>query len=222
MIRVLILEERRLLKEGIEALIDQADDISTIRAGSNTSVMKTIENERPDVILMDLDVPGDNAIQVMVQIKDLNPDVKVILLTTEIVSKLIIRAIHKGADGILLKGLCKEQLLRVIREAYEGEHILSGKIAGVLVQKVKETMFDKKQMLAAALANRNIYLNKGQLEVGYLLSKGYSNIEMSEKLHFTDSTIKNYVSDIYAKIRIRNRAEARDFLQKIVKEIEVD
>src|SRR5699024_3529920 len=127
----------------------------------------------------------------------------------------ITRAIHGNADGILVKNLYGKQLLRLIREALEGDYILSGDVARVLVQQVKSALFDKKQMLKKALENRAIYLNKGQLEVAYLLAKGYSNKQLAQVLHFTESTIKNYVSDLYSKIGIRNRKVVLEFLQQL-------
>lgn len=216
MIDVFIIEDQRLMREGMAGLINATEDLRVVRAtGCQPSALKEIKDTDPDVVLMDMDKAGENSIKGLILLKDILPELKVILLTETIAPRLVTRAIYGNADGILVKNLYGKQLLNMIREAIEGDYILSGDVARVLVQQVKTALFDEKQLLDKALQNREIHLNKGQLEVAYLLAQGYSNKQLAQELHFTESTIKNYVSDLYSKIGIRNRKAVLEFLQQL-------
>lgn len=221
MIDVFIIEDQRLMREGMAALINASEDQRVVGATACLpSALQAVEDTNPDVVLMDMDKAGTHAIKGLTQLKDIFPELTVILLTETIAPKLVTKAIHGNADGILVKNLYGKQLLSLIREAMEGDYVLSGAVARTLVQQVKSALFDDKQLLAKALENRDIYLNKGQLDVAYLFAKGYSNKQLAQELHFTESTIKNYVSDLYSKVGIRNRKAVLELLQQLQDKIE--
>ncbi|WP_449355149.1 response regulator [Virgibacillus natechei] len=211
----MIVENQRLLRQGIKAIIDQTDDIRVMETAENgESATQKIKHIQTDVIVMDSHMDG---IETMVYVKENYPSIKVIMLTEDIDEDLVITGINAGADGFLLKNLYADTLIQTIREAYRGDKVLSGKVAQIITTKIWELTFDRKQLLAKRLEIRGITFTKRELDIAYFLKKRYTNQQIAAELLLGVGTIKNYISGIYHKLNVQNRADAVDVLRLIMK-----
>ncbi|MBT2216487.1 response regulator transcription factor [Virgibacillus dakarensis] len=214
---VLVVEDQRLFREGIHALIDGKEDIQVIGMAENGEEAIQMTNELlPDVVLMDIHMPILDGIKATAKIKKTQPAVKVVLLTTTAEEDLVIRGIAVGADGFLVKALYPDTLHRAIQDAYRGEVVFSGEAAKVLATRIRELLFNKKQILAKRLENQNLFFTKRELDIAYLLMNDKTNKQMSQELFIGEGTVKNYISEIYFKLGVRRRKEATNFLKSLL------
>lgn len=217
-IKVMLVEDQRLFQEGVEAIIKTTNDMHvTGMALSGASAIDMLKQQQPDVVLMDIHMPELDGIKTTVYIKENYPDIKVVMLTSLVDEELVIRGINVGADGFLLKDLYAEKLIESLRYAAAGQTVLSGKVAQILVDKIRESTLDKQQILGKRLENRGFTLTKRELDIAFLFMDGHSNKIIAEKLFLGEGTIKNYISEIYAKLNIHKRQEARDYLKGLLK-----
>ncbi|MFD2762166.1 response regulator [Lentibacillus juripiscarius] len=215
---MMLVDDQRLFREGVEALIRETGDIQVVGvADSGESAIETLENESPDVVLMDIHMPGMDGIKTTVHIKEFYPSVKVVMLTSFADDELIIRGINVGADGFLLKDLDPDNLTRSIRNAASGQYVLSGKAARILVTHIRELTLDKEQILGKRLENRGMSLTKRELDIAHLMINGDTNKTIARKLYLGEGTVKNYISAIYHKINTRNRKETVQYLRCILR-----
>ncbi|MTW88005.1 response regulator [Virgibacillus dakarensis] len=214
---VLVVEDQRLFREGIHALIDGKEDINVIGMAENGyEAIQMTDELLPDVVLMDIHMPDLDGIKATAKIKKLHPTVKVVLLTTVAEEDLVIRAIAVGADGYLVKALYPDTLHRAIHDAYRGEVVFSGEAAKILATRIRELMLNKKQILAKRLENQNLFFTKRELDIAYLLMNDKTNKQISLELFIGEGTVKNYISEIYYKLGVRRRKEATNFLKSLL------
>lgn len=213
MIKVLLVEDQRLFREGMNALIANEDDIEVVgMAQHGQDAIEQIEKLQPDVVLMDVHMPEVDGIKATIYIKGNYPKIKVILLTTYPEEDLIITGISIGADGFLVKSIDKERLIRSIRDAYENQIVLAGEAARILAKRIEGFNYDKKEILDRKLKYRNIYLTGREIDVALLLMDGMTNNDIAQKLYLSQGTVKNYISEVYQKLDLRNRKDVIVFL----------
>lgn len=213
MIKVLLVEDQRLFREGINALIANEDDIEVVgMAQHGQDAIEQIEKLQPDVVLMDVHMPEVDGIKATIYIKENYPKIKVILLTTYPEEDLIITGISIGADGFLVKSIDRERLIRSIRDAYENQIVLAGEAARILAKRIEGFNYDKKEILDRKLKYRNIYLTGREIDVALLLMDGMTNNDIAQKLYLSQGTVKNYISEVYQKLDLRNRKDVIVFL----------
>lgn len=217
MINVLLVEDQRLFREGVQALINGQSDINVLGMAENGEEAIQQTNElAPDVILMDIHMPNLDGIKATTQIKKNHPTVKVILLTTAAEEDLIIRGIAIGAEGFLLKELYPDNLRNAICDAYRGQVVLSGEVAKILATRIRDLTLNKKQILQKRLENQDLHFTKRELDIAYLFMNGNTNKHIAEKLFLGEGTVKNYISEIYNKLDIRNREQAVEYLRSLL------
>ncbi|AVR00358.1 DNA-binding response regulator [Oceanobacillus iheyensis] len=217
MIKVMLVEDQRLFSEGVEALISNTEDIQVVGIAANgEEAIETFKQCLPDVVLMDIHMPHVDGIKATVKIKESHPDTKIILLTTYADEDLIITGINAGADGFLLKSLRAASLIRCIRDVYADEIVLSGAVARILAEKIRNQTYSKKQILDRKLQNRNYVLSKRELDIACLLMNHHTNKQIAEKLYLSEGTIKNYISELYHKFNIPNRKNLINYLHKVL------
>ena len=214
MIKVLLIEDQGLFREGVNALISAVADIKVVGMTEHgQEAFKQLEQLQPDIVLMDVYMPKIDGIKTTAYIKENYPTVKVILLSDLADEDIITSGLSAGADGFLLKKLDAKRLVRSIRDVYEDQIVLSGEATRILARKLREYKYDKKEILAGKLENHYIYLTRREMDIAYLLMQDTSNHQMAQKLFLSEGTIKNYISDIYNKIGLRKRNEVIGFLQ---------
>src|SRR5690625_1208551 len=216
MIKVLLVNGQRLFNEAVESLLVSEDDLTVVgKATTGKEAMAQITNQRPDVVLLDLHMSDIDGIKLTVHMKDNYPNMKVIFLTTFSNKQLVIAGIVAGADGFLLKSIDADNLIHSIRNVYRDQVVISGDAAKILAKAVLEVKYAPHEILKEKLAKRDIHLSHREIEIALLLIEKYTNKEISQKLYLSEGTIKNYISELYSKLSVHTRKEARDYLVKL-------
>ena len=197
-IRVMTVDDHQIFRSGIKFSLVAIDDIELAgEAHSGEEALERCGDLRPDVILMDMQMAGQDGIAATKAIKEKYPQVQVLMLTTFHDKTLVTQAIRAGAVGYLLKGISTEELADAIRSAAKGQTTLSAEAAQALVQTVSSPP-DKP----------DYGLTRRQQEVLALLVEGLNNPEIAERLVISRHTVRYYVSEVLGKLGVSNRAEA--------------
>ncbi len=203
-IRVLLVDDQALFREALRTLLSYQEDLEVVAEASNgeEAVRYSIQ-ERPDVILMDLQMPVLSGVDATQRIRAQRQDVQIIALTTFDDDELIIDAFRAGAIGYLLKDVPSEKLFDAVRSAARGEYFLSPSIMAKLVTEVTraERLITRKPGIDNPLSRR-------EREILMHVAEGLSNREIAEKLVISEGTVKNHLSNILAKLESRDRGHA--------------
>jgi DNA-binding NarL/FixJ family response regulator len=203
MIRVVICDDQEMVCEGLRAILGTAADIAVVGIGHDgAEAVDLAGQQRPDVVLMDLKMPGMNGIQATRQIKDRFPDVRVLALTTYDADEWVFDAIRAGADGYLLKDTPRARLIEAIRGTAAGATHVDPQVAGKLFARVAQEAAPP----AASAALRS--LSERELEVLRLLARGLSNADIAQRLYLSEGTVRNYVSGVLSKLDVTDRTQA--------------
>jgi len=202
-IAVLIADDQRLMREGLATLLSLAPDIRIVgQAADGAEAIDLARRLRPDVILMDIQMPGTDGVAATQTIHLELPDTRVIILTTFDDDEYLLTGLRAGACGYLLKDMPSEQLAQAIRAAARGESPIGPAVVAKLVSMVAR--------MPAALAPIPLPdpLSEREIEVLRLMAQGYSNKDIAETLVIAEGTAKNHVSNILGKLDARDRAHA--------------
>jgi len=204
-IRVLIVDDQQLVRDGIKALLEIKDDFSIIGTAANgQEAIDILKNTPTDIILMDIRMPGMGGIEATREIRKKDTGIRIIMLTTFNNDDYIVKAIQAGANGYLLKDIPKDDLAEAIRLSYRGVSQFSSDTIGMLVEHDLLRDADSSDEPAEELS----MLNEKEYEILCMIAKGYSNREIAEELFFTEGTVKNYVSKILNTLHLRDRVQA--------------
>ena len=203
MIRVVIFDDQEMVCEGLRAILGTAADIAVVGVGHDGAEAVDLTGQhRPDLVLMDLKMPGVNGIQATQQIKDRFPGVRVLALTTYDADEWVFDAIRAGADGYLLKDTPRARLIEAIRGTATGATHVDPAVAGKLFARVAQQAAPPAE--PAALRS----LSERELEVLRLLARGLSNADIARRLYLSAGTVRNYVSGILSKLDVADRTQA--------------
>jgi len=203
-ITILIVDDHTLVRAGIRAYLETQPDLEvTGEAASGQEAIREATEQAPDVILMDLVMPGLDGVEATRQIKRVSPRSQVIILTSYHEDEHIFPAIRAGALSYLLKDIRPEELAEAIRKAASGEAVLNPRVAARLVQEVQGRRDE--------MMNPFTELSERELEVLKLVAEGLSNAEIAARLVIGDKTVKSHVSNILAKLHLADRTQAAVF-----------
>lgn len=199
-IKILIADDHDLIRQGLKSILNFEDDFIVAGEASNgEEAILLIAQYKPDVLLMDINMPIMSGIEVLKKIKTTGLDVKVLLLTVESDKKTIMDAIEIGADGYILKGSSTQELVDGIRRVYNDENYIDKSLVSMLFKKVATKNVENE--IIKLLSNRDI-------EILSLISKGYSNKEIGDMLYLSEKTIKNNATRIFKSIGVTDRVHA--------------
>lgn len=210
MIKVLIYEDNPQLREGLAMLINGSEGFEVLAAFKNCNhAAEEVEAFRPDVILMDIDMPGINGIEGLKIIRQTNVDVKVLMLTVFDDNRNVFEALRNGANGYLLKKTPPSRLLEYIQEAHTGGAPMTSSIASQVLK-----MFSEVQ----SPANENYNLSEREKQVLQLLVNGYSYKMIAAEMFISIDTVRSHIKKIYEKLHVNSKSEAvaKAFKNKIV------
>lgn len=217
MTRIMLIDDQQLFIDGMKALLLKEKDMEVIaKATTGRTGLQQFMEHLPEVVLIDIHMPHTDAIKLILHMKEVKPNVKVLVLTSFTDEDLIISAIYAGADGFLLKNLNGDRLKDSIRKVMNDEVIFSGEVAQILAKRVLERRLDKRELLDEAFQQKGIHLSNRELDVAYLMAKGISNKHIAERLFLSEGTVKNYISNIYQTFQINNRKELIAYFRQLL------
>jgi DNA-binding NarL/FixJ family response regulator len=203
MIRVLICDDQWLVCEGLAAILGTDPEIEVVGvAHDGAEALEMVPKAQPDVVLMDLKMPGMNGVQATREIGEQYPRVRVLVLTTYGADEWVFDAIRSGAAGYLLKGTPRESLIAAVKGTAAGSTHVDPAVAGMLFKQItREGAPAAKTAIVEALSSR-------EMEVLQLLARGFSNSEIARRIYLSEGTVRNYVSSILAKLEVSDRTQA--------------
>jgi DNA-binding NarL/FixJ family response regulator len=200
-IRVLIVDDHPIVRQGVRSVLANHADIQIVgEADSAATAFPLVEALKPDVVLLDIRLPGQNGIEITQRLKHEQPEVKVIILTTYDDDEYLFGALRAGADGYLLKSTSQEVLADSIRQVGRGERLLSPNLINKVLREFQDLARDK--------ARADSGLTDQELQVLRMIAAGATNKEIAEKLYWSEVTVKRKVQDILEKMGVANRAQA--------------
>ena len=191
-IRILIVDDHMVVRMGLRSMIDTQPDMKVIAEAANgKEAVELFRVNRPDIVLMDLRMPVMNGVEATIAMRTEFPEARIILLTTYDGDENIYRALQAGARAYLLKDIPRGEFLEDIRAVHSGRHCLPPAVAARLAQRIPKPELSAREM-----------------EVLKLIIEGMSNKEIGATLSVTESTIKNHINSILAKLNVRDRTQA--------------
>ena len=201
--RVLLVDDHDLFRTGLRNLLEERGVQVAGEAGQGADAVRLVREVAPDVVVMDLNMPGMSGIEAIRQIASIAPLTRVLVLTISDQDDDVLHAILAGACGYLLKDSSVDDLIRGISAAAVGESLVSPAIAGKVLQQVRATAGspEAEETIRAELSER-------ELDVLKLIVSGKDNAMIAGELHISPKTVKNHISNILMKLQIENRIQA--------------
>jgi len=200
----LITDDHALVRQGTRAFLELQPDLNVVgEAGSGEEAVRMAAELAPDVVLMDLVMPGIGGVEATRQVKQVSPHSQIIVLTSYHEDEYIFPALRAGALSYVLKDIGPEELADSVRKAARGESVLHPRVASSVVEELRGTRRDT-QNLFTDLSDR-------ELEVLRLIADGLSNAEIADKLIISEKTVKGHVSNILGKLHMMDRTQAAVF-----------
>jgi NarL family two-component system response regulator LiaR len=200
--KVIICDDQAIVRDGLEMLLNLEQDIEVVGlAQDGSEAVELLANTSPDLVLMDLKMPGMNGVEATRRIRALYPEIKVLVLTTYDDDEWIFDAIRAGASGYLLKDTPREKLIEAIRGTVAGKSYVDPVVAGKLLDQVASEQIRPSAVITEKLTGR-------EEDVLRLLARGLNNIEIAGHLHLSEGTVRNHVSAIFSKLDVSDRTQA--------------
>jgi len=201
-IRVLLVDDHAVVRKGLRALLDREAGIEVAgEAEDGEQAIRAADRLRPDVILMDLEMPGMGGIEAIRRITETHHDTKIVVLTSHAAEEDVFPALKAGALGYLLKHSAPEDVVGAIRQAHHGESVLHPAIARLVLQELHRPTHTQRPATTDPLSER-------ELEVLRLLARGMSNQEIAGALVVGEATVRSHVSAILRKLQLASRTQA--------------
>lgn len=211
MIKVLLVDDQQILAEGIKSVLESSREVEVVGIASDGArAVEKVTEEKPDVVLMDIRMPNMNGVVATKRIKEIDENIKIIILTTFDDSDYILSAINNGASGYLLKDIGATALIDAVKNAYAGDTILPAKIAKKITDAAAMVSSDKEYKL-----KKMFNFSEREVEIALMLSDGFTNRQIASALKLSDGTARNYISAIYLKLGVDGRTSAVEKLKNL-------
>lgn len=200
-IRILLADDHIMVREGTRRILEREPDLRVVaEAGNGQEMIALAEQERPDVLIVDVSMPVMNGIEATRVVKHVLPQAAVLVLTAYDDDQYVFAILEAGAAGYLLKNVRGSELIDAVRKVYEGESVLHPSIAKKVLRRVTCT--------GPAGGAATEVLSERELEVLRLAARGLSNREIAEKLVLSPRTIQSHMANIFSKLQVGSRTEA--------------
>ena len=204
-IRLLLVDDHQVVRLGLRALLSAESDLEVVgEAGSAAEALAQVDSLRPEVVLMDVRLPGQSGITACQQIHQRWPEVKVLMLTSFADESLVLEAVDAGASGYVLKQVGNDDLIKAVRAVAQGDAVLDPAVTQKLLAHVRRTGHE-----AQAAAFRD--LSEREIQVLAQVAEGKTNAEIGAILMLSEKTVRNHVSTILDKLGCTNRIEAATY-----------
>jgi NarL family two-component system response regulator LiaR len=199
-IRIIVVDDENVVREGFVAILKLQPDIFVVGEATNgVQAVQLANKTKPDVVLLDLAMPKQDGLTTIPKLKEIHPEIKILVLTSFAESDQVYQAVKSGALGFLLKDATRVQLLQAIRDVANGQASIQPSIAMKVIQEIdnpSQSVFTADQ------------LTSREMETLRLIARGLSNSEIADELHVVDRTVAKYVSGILEKLQVANRTQA--------------
>lgn len=198
---ILLIDDHPMLRNGVKQLIELDESLQVIgEASDGAQGVVLAEQHDPDLILLDLNMPGMNGLDTLVQLRTIDLSGRVVVFSVSNHEDDVVNALKRGADGYLLKDMEPEELLRALHQAAAGQMVLSEKLTNVLVASLRETR---------PAEDRDVQqLTRREQDILKLIAQGMTNKAIARKLSITESTVKVHVKHLLKKMKLKSRVEA--------------
>jgi two-component system response regulator DevR len=201
-LRILLVDDHEVVRVGVCALIERQPGMEVIgEAGTAREAVALAQQLAPDVVLLDVRLPGSDGLDACQQIKALRPETRVIILTSFPDDEVLFDAIASGADGYVLKQIGSDDLIRALERVGRGESLLDPSVTDRVFAKMREV---RRRERAHAFADLNIQ----EMQILAYIAEGKTNRQIGDALHLSEKTVRNYVSHILNKLDLASRAQA--------------
>ena len=204
--KVMIADDHSLIREGIKQLLEFDGSIQVVAEAANgIECLDILEDSMPDILLLDINMPEKNGLEVLIEIKKKEYDVKVLILTVHNELEYLLKAVDIGVDGYILKDSKSAELKRAIQSVLSGENYIQASLIPALNNRLANRDIDKDKI---------DLLTSRELEVLIQVASGMINKEIATSLNISERTVKNHVSNIFKKIDVSDRTQAAVFAIK--------
>jgi two-component system, NarL family, response regulator DevR len=204
---VFLLDDHEVVRTGLRALLEAGDDITVVgEAGTVADALSRIPAAKPDVAILDVRLPDGNGVEVCREVRPADPDIVCVMLTSYADDEALIASIMAGAAGYVLKQIGSLDLLDTIRRAGAGESLLDPALTGRVLERLRD---------GPAIDPRLASLTPQERRILDLIADGKTNRQIAEEMYLAEKTVKNYVSNLLAKLGMERRTQAATFAARL-------
>ncbi|KAB3532867.1 response regulator transcription factor [Alkaliphilus pronyensis] len=208
-IKLLLVDDHSLVRQGLKQILELEEDLEIIgQAGDGEEAIAKVQTLKPDVVLLDINMPRLNGIQALRRLKDMNKTIKIIMLTFHEDQEYLFETLNLGANGYVLKDAESESLIKAIRDVHKGSSYIHPSLATILASEISKRDFSYSKL------NSSVKLTRREYEVLTLIADGLNNKEIASSLFISEKTVKNHVSNIFKKINVNDRTQAAIYAYK--------
>ena len=208
-IRLVIADDHALLRQGIKNVLELEPDFQVIgEAGDGEEAIKQVAALSPDIVLLDVNMPKLNGLEVTRKLRDLRVKSQVLILTIHDDENYVIEVVKAGAAGYLLKDIEPAMLIQAIRTVHAGESFIYPTLARKLFGQIARREEERREQEEILLRRKEERLTDREIEVLQLISQGMSNMEIALRLYLSEKTVKNHLTNIFRKINVSDRTQA--------------
>jgi len=200
-IRLMIVDDHVLVRQGLRSMLADASGVDIVAEAPNArEALQKATTLQPDVLLLDIRMPGMDGLQLLRRLSEQAPDVRVVILTNYGEEQFLLEAFRGGASGYLLKSTGRQELIDTVRAAHAGKRTLSHQLI--------DTVLEEFAMLSRKYARDQFGLSGKEIELLGLVAEGDTNEEIAKKMYWSKTTVKRKLSDVYVKLGAGDRAQA--------------
>lgn len=208
-LKVMLVDDHEIVRQGLRALIETEEDIEVIaEADSGGKAVEVAISYRPQVVVMDVRMPDGSGVEACREIRDRDPEIQIIMLTSFSDDEALFNSIMAGAAGFVLKQIRGRDLVDAIRTVGAGQSLLDPGVTKRVLERLRKAQFDDKDPKLSRLSPQ-------EERILDMIGEGLTNREIAERIHLSDKTVKNYVSTILQKLEVARRAEAASYVARV-------
>lgn len=205
----MVVDDHEIVRQGLRSLLEAEEDIEVVaEADSGPRAVAMTRTRQPQVIVMDVRMPDGGGVEACRALRDLNPAISVIMLTSYSDDEALFSSIMAGAAGFVLKQIRGHDLVEAIRRVGKGESLLDPRVTKRVLERLRKAKFEERDPRIARLSPQ-------EERILDMIGQGLTNREIAGRIHLSDKTVKNYVSAILHKLEVSRRAEAASYAARV-------
>jgi two-component system response regulator DegU len=217
-VNILLIDDHKIFREGVKRVVEMADNFRVIGEGANgEEAIELVRTLKPDVILLDINMPNMNGVEATEEILKISPQSKIIILSIHDEEAYVYKALQQGASGYLLKEMDIDSLIEALKVVSAGGAYVHPKVTGKLIDEFRRLRTASEEQAYASRNTQQLVgeyripyhlLTKRECEVLQLMAEGKSNKSIGDLLYISEKTVKNHVSNILQKMKVTDRTQA--------------